>query len=207
MTEIDTGAPALFRAIGLQPDGPAVLGRTIHAPGAGVYVVELSAPLPKAPIDLTRVSRWIERVPTLLLDGERPTPKALAARLSAFWLPSRRVLFIGGAEISIAGRITALERHVLGERRPHASSHWLKTLRVEGLRVWWARTDATEEYEDALLDAFSANVPPDEVAGLRDASVVLPWANLRSPTGRSRQHGITGSVPPADVVPPEPPRR
>ena len=37
--------------------------------------------------------------------------------------------------------------------------HWLHFLRqLAGLRVWWAATDAPEEYEDALLDAFAAGV-------------------------------------------------
>src|SRR5215217_6272516 len=55
VTTINTGAPALFRAVGLQPDGPSVLGRPLRVSGRGVYVVELPAPLPTAPIDLVRV--------------------------------------------------------------------------------------------------------------------------------------------------------
>jgi transcription elongation factor GreA len=203
----DPGAPALFRAIGLPPDGPAVLGRPIRAPGPGVYVLELADPLPAAPIELTRVGKWIERVPGLRLDGERPTSRALASRLASFWLPSRRVLYVGAAETSVAARVAALEQHVLGDRRPHAAAHWLKTLRVDGLRVWWAATDAAEEYEDALLGAFAASVPAAEVAALPDATVVLPWANLRAATGEARRHGLTGQVPPAAPAPPAPPTR
>ena len=207
MTTSDPGAPELFRAVGLQPDGPALLGRPIRASGPGVYIVELATPLPAAPIELTRVGKWIEQLPTLHLDGERPTSRALVARMAAFWLPSRRVLFIGAAETSVAGRVAALERHVLGDRRPHASSHWLKTLRVDGLRVWWAETTATEESEDALLGAFAASVPEAEVAALPDTALVLPWANLRSATGGSKRHGITGSIPPAEPRVPAPPTR
>ena len=205
MTTPDPGAPALFREIGVQPDGPAVLGRPIRAGRPGVYAVELAAPLGSAPIDINRVGKWLERLPGLRLDGQHPTSKALAARLASFWLPSRRVLFIGSANTSIGGRVQALERHVLGDRAPHASSHWLKALHVEGLRVWWAETTATEEVEDALLSAFAASVPPAEVAALPDASVVLPWANQRTVTGESRQHGITGSILPAPPPTPAPP--
>jgi transcription elongation factor GreA len=200
VTTTDPGAPELFRAVGLQPDGPAVLGRPVRASGPGVYVVELATPLATAPIELTRIGKWIEEVATLRLDGERPTSRAVAARLAAFWLPSRRVLFIGAAETSVAGRIAALERHVLGDRRPHAGSQWLKTLRVEGLRVWWAATPAVHEYEDALLGAFAASVPAEEIAALPDATVVLPWANLRTATGEAKRHGISGSVPQAEPV-------
>jgi transcription elongation factor GreA len=207
VTSKDPGAPALFRAVGLQPDGPAVLGRPIRAPGPGVYVVELPEALPSAPIELTRVGKWLERVPGMRLDGERPTSRALAARLAAFWLPSRRVLYVGAARTSVAGSVAALERHVLGERRPHAAAQWLKALRVEGLRVWWASSEAVEEYEDALLGAFVETVPRDEAAALPDGSIVLPWANLRSATGEAKRHGVTGSVPPAEPVAPAPTTR
>jgi transcription elongation factor GreA len=203
----DPGAPELFRAVGLAPDGPAVLGRPIRATGPGVYVVELAAPLPAAPIELTRVGKWIEQLPALRLDGERPTSKALAARLASFWLPSRRVVYVGSAAASIAGRIAALEQHQLGDRRPHAAAQWLKTLRVEGLRVWWAATPATEEYEDALLTAFAERVPDAERASLPDTTVVLPWANLRTADGQAKRHGITGAVPPAEPERPAPPTR
>ena len=155
---------------------------------------------PRAPIELTRVGKWIERVPTLPLDGERPTSRALAARLASFWLPvadgpvHRRV-----RRRRSAARVAAMERTALGDRRPHAGGHWLTTLRdvVAALRVWWAATDATEEYEDALLAAFAEGVPADR-----------PWrrcptdrSSCRSPTCAGRpasagRPGLTGSLLP-----------
>ena len=90
----DGGAAELFRTVGLRPDGPAILGRPFRASGGGVFVIELPAALPAAPIEITRVGKWIERVPSLTLDGVRPTSKQLATRLNAFWLPSRTVLYI-----------------------------------------------------------------------------------------------------------------
>jgi transcription elongation factor GreA len=196
------GAAELFRAVGLLPDGPVVLGRPMRANVPGVYAIELPGPLPEAPIELTRVGKWIERVPTLRLDGERPTSKALAARLAAFWLPSTAVVFIGSSEASVAGRVAALERHVLGDRRPYAAAQWLKALTITGARVWWAATDAPEEYEDALLAAFAERVPGADRAGLHDGSLVLPFANLRMPSGARKAHGITGAVPPAEPAVP-----
>ncbi len=200
----DFGGAELFREVGLAPDGPAVLGRPVRASGPGVYVVELTAALPRPPIELTRVGKWIEALPGLRLDGIRPTSRAVAARLADFWLPSRRVLFIGAAETSIAGRVGALDRQALGDRRPHAASQWLKTLRDVELRVWWAETAATEEYEDALLGAFASSVPPEEAAALPKGSPVLPWANLRTTTGESKPHGLTGQVPAAEPRAPVP---
>ena len=62
-------APALLREVGLMPDGPVPWGRPVPARRAGVFVVELPAPLATAPIELTRVGKWLEHVPTLTLDG------------------------------------------------------------------------------------------------------------------------------------------
>jgi transcription elongation factor GreA len=201
-----TGAD-LIRATGLMPDGPGVLGRPIRSTGPGVFVVELAAPLPRAPIDLAVVGKWIEKLPDLLLDRARPTSKDLVARLAAFWVPSATVLYVGSTERSIAGRVQAIDRHILGDRQPAAASQWLKTLRTDALRVWWAGTDEGQLYEDGLLDAFAAAVPPEERAALFDATVVLPWANLRRPTGERRTTGITGSVVPEPAGAPPPPSR
>jgi transcription elongation factor GreA len=205
-------AAELLRDVGLLADGPVVWGRPgrpVPARGPGVFVVELTAPLARAPIELTRVGKWIERVPTLTLDGERPTSKALAARLASFWLPSQTVVYVGATSTSIGGRVAAMQRTALGDRRPHSGGHWLETLQASTpMRVWWTATDAVEEYEDALLTSFAASVPAEEVASLSDGSVVLPWANLRLPTGERRATGLAGSLlaeetvatPPTHVV-------
>ena len=188
------------------PDGPALLGRPIRAAGPGVYLIELTAPHTTAPVDVAAVGRWIERVPNLSLDGARPTSKALAARLASFWLPSQSVVYVGSTPSSIATRVDALNRHVLGDRRPHAASQWLKSLAGVPLRVWWASTSAPEEYEDGLLEAFAAAVPPLEVRALPDPEIVLPFANLRSTLGVAKRHGITGAVLPDETAPASPPR-
>jgi transcription elongation factor GreA len=204
----DAGAASLLRSVGLLADGPAVWGRPVQAGGPGVFVVEAPAPLATAPIELTRVGKWVERVDTLRLDGEVPTSKALAARLASFWLPSQTVLYIGASDVSIARRVAAIGRTELGDRRPAAGGHWLKTLRsLDGFTVWWAATEATEEYEDALLAAFAAGVPGSDVAGLPDRTVVLPWANLRRPTGERKATGLTGSLIAEPVAVPAPPTR
>jgi hypothetical protein len=95
-------------------------------------------------------------VPDLRLDGERPTSKDLLHRLVAFWLPSQPIVYIGSTPGSVSGRLTSLARTAPGDRKPAASAFWLQFLRnLPDLRVWWAGTDAPEEYEDGLLDAFA----------------------------------------------------
>ena len=141
------------------------------------------------------MGKWIERVPDLRLDGSRPTSRALIARLQAFWLPGQPVLFIGSAPGTVGGRVAALRKTPLGDRRPYAGGQWLHTLLgLERMRVWWATTDAPEEYEDALLGAFAEGVPPELAATTPQPDLVMPWAVLRRPTGERRAHGITGAA-------------
>jgi len=195
----------LLKAVDLRPDGPVLWGRPVPASGPGVYLIELPEPRPTAPIEATRVGKWIERVPGLRLDGERPTFRSLMARLQAFWLPGQTVLFIGGATGTIGGRVAALRKTPLGDRRPYAGGHWLHTLQgLERARVWWAMTDAPEEYEDALLSAFADRVPAEIAAATAQPDLVLPWAVLRRPTGERRAHGITGALLPEPPAAPEP---
>jgi transcription elongation factor GreA len=78
---------------------------------------------------------------------------------------------------------------------------------VSGLRAWWALTDAPEEYEDALLEAFAATVPAADRASLPDTSVILPFANLRTTTGIRKAYGISGAVLPLEKPPVAPPTR
>ncbi len=189
------GAAELLRSVGLLADGPVHWGNPVRVGGPGVYIVELAAPVKPAPIDHQLVGHWIERVPSLTLDSARPTARELAVRLGEFWLPDETVVYIGMTNLSIGGRVGALVKTPLGDRRPHAGGHWLKTLTVlNELRVWWAPTSAPEEYEDALLSAFAKAVSPAAKAAMRDSSVVLPFANLQSATDERKQHGIRGSL-------------
>lgn len=203
-----TSAAPLLRSVGLLADGPGQWGRPIAATGPGVFIIELATPLATPPIELTRVGKWIERLETLKLDGARPTSKALAARLGSFWFASQTVLYIGSSEVSVARRVAAISQTQLGDRKPYSGGHWLKTMRgLESLRVWWAPTKATEEYEDALLDAFAASVPAVDLAGLHDREVVLPFANLRRGDGRRKGTGLTGSLVPEPAAAPPPATR
>ncbi len=176
-------------------DGPATFGTPVRSNKPGVYVVELAAPLAAAPVDFNVVGRWLERVPTLTLDGVRPTGRDLSARLHAFWLPDQTVLYVGMSNASIGSRVGAFVRTPLGDRKPYAGGYWLKTLTdLDRLRVWWAETDAAEEYEDALLDAFAAAVPAEVAATLHDPTIVLPFANLQRADRVRKQHGLAGAL-------------
>lgn len=189
------GAAALLRSVGLLADGPAAWGAPVRSAQAGVYLIELPAPQATAPIDFNAIGRWIQRVPGLTLDGARPTGRELAARLHRFWLPDQAVLYVGSSTASIGARVAAFQRTSLGDRKPYAGPYWLKTLTgLDRLRLWWAETDAVEEYEDALLEAFARTVAPEVAAGLHDPEVVLPFANLQTTDRTRKRHGIAGAL-------------
>ncbi|MEO8462206.1 MAG: transcription elongation factor GreA [Chloroflexota bacterium] len=204
---LEGGAPALLRAVGLLPDGPVVWGRPLTTKSAGVYLVELAQPAARAPLESQRIGRWIERLTNLKLDGERPTARSLTARLASLWLPNESVVYIGGTTRSVGGRTLALAHHVLGDRQPHADGQWLHALiGIERARIWWAETDAVEEYLDALFDAFAqsaatrATSPEGTIEARPEKALLLPWSNTRRATGERQAHGITGGVAPDESV-------
>jgi len=117
------------------------------------------------------------------------------ARIAAFWLPSQAVLYVGATPTSIPSRVRALRETPLGERRPHSGGHWLHVLKgLEHTRIWWAATDAVEEYEDALLGAFGEGVSATERAALPDSDVVLP-VNANGTLARTRFVGRRHDCP------------
>ena len=193
-------------------DGPVRWAQPVGARGPGIYLVELPAPEPAPAIDLTVVGKWLERVPGLRLDGERPSSRALLARLASLWLPDATVVYAAATATSIGGRVAALHHHVLGDPRPHADGQWLHALRdIATARIWWAATDAAEEYLDGILDAFAAAAPAPTTlpSGLERpaGALLLPWATTRRPTGERQVHGLTGTVLPLPEVAVPPPTR
>ena len=209
VTRRTAGAVDLLRVVGLLADGPVRWGMPVRSTRPGVYLVELPAPLAHAPVDLSPVGTWIDRVPTLELDGHRPAGKELAQRLASFWLPDQVVLYVGSTAEVIGRRVDELVRTPLGDAAPHAGGGWLKTLRgLDQARVWWAESDAPEEYADAILAAFAQAVDPASAGALHDPTVVVPFANMATPTGLPKDHGITGDLlDPPVAAPQAAPRR
>jgi transcription elongation factor GreA len=200
------GAADLLRAVGLLADGPVVWGRPVRSTKPGVFVVELPSPADRPPLDLALVGKWLERAADLLLDGARPTSKALLARVARDWLPGQAVVFVGSAPSSLAAHVAALQATRPGDPLPCPDGLRLHLLRgIEAARVWWAETGAPEEYEDALLDAFAAAAGA-AVAGA-PGGFVAPFAVLRRPTGEERPTGISGALVAAPAAPPPPPTR
>src|SRR5215510_14323393 len=67
----------------------------------------VASPLATAPLELTRMGKWIEKLPAFHIDGREPSSRAVLARISSFWIPSTTVLYIGSSTTNIAGRVAA----------------------------------------------------------------------------------------------------
>jgi transcription elongation factor GreA len=190
----------LMRSMGLEVDGPALWGAAAPGRGPGVFIVELSAPADEAPIDTEAVRRWLERVPALTVDGERPTAHQLARRLAEFWLPGEQVLYVGRSRKTVVARVAAMYATELGDDKPNPGGYWLKALYgMRRARIWWATTDAHEEYEDELLVQLAQRLGIDEAASRR--TLGLPFANLITSDGRVKVHGIENPLRDAASVP------
>jgi transcription elongation factor GreA len=195
-------AAELLRSIGLDVDGPTRWGGKPTTRRPGIFAVELPEPSRHCNIDIDEVRRWLERVPELKMDGERPTQSTLAERMRSFWIPDQQLVYVGRTAKGLGARVASLYATELGHARPHPGGHWLKVLReLSQLRLWWAETDAPEEYEDVLIEAFAENVPEEARAGLPEGAPVLPWANLDSPTNPPRETGLTDALIAVELTP------
>ena len=132
-------APELLRSIGLEVDGPTRWGSKPTSRNPGIFLVETPTPSDSVSLDIDEIRRWLERVPDLRMDGDRPTQSTLAERMRDFWLPGHSVLYAGRTAKSLSARVASLYATELGYARPHPGGHWLKALReVSRLRLWWS---------------------------------------------------------------------
>src|SRR5207245_2351181 len=82
MPHQNPSAADLLTSTGLTARGPVYWGSPVTSDSPGVYVVESADTSDAAPIDPAAVVAWIKRVPTLLLDGRRPTAAQLTSHES-----------------------------------------------------------------------------------------------------------------------------
>lgn len=191
----------LLDAASLRLTGVVPWLKAVPSRAPGVYILSLSPDsdrnsrvLETAPIDCDAVSQWISRVPMLELDGRpRPSPDALTRRLSEFWLSDESTLYIGKAS-SLRNRVRGYYKTPLGDRRPHAGGHWIKTLSIlSETFVYYAESSDPEEAESRLIRAFITWISSKTKHSLRDAEHPLPFANLEFPKGNRKNHGIAKS--------------
>lgn len=193
---------SLFSAVGITRYNRIKWGSNFIANGMGVYVVSLSSDdnlnnnlLNTAPVDEGIVKFWIDKVNTITLDGINP-PKVedLTTRLKEFWLPDESILYIGMTGSKLSRRVAQYYSTELGERKPHAGGHWIKTLsNISELFVYYAECNLSGDVEDNLIAEFIRNVSEESKNNLRDSIHPFPFANLEYPKGTRKNHGIEKS--------------
>lgn len=192
---------SLFKESGLELSGQVNWGEKVKDDCPGVYIVSVAEypgswvnPYHQAPIDQSRLSAWIKKADTMKIDGCRPTVEKLHERLSGFWLPDETILHIGKAGNSIRRRVGQYYQTGLGDAKPHAGGHWLKTLSIlDSLVVYWATAEDAEAMESNLLAAFIRNTSFEAKVSLFSREFPLPFANLEYPHGNRKRHGISGA--------------
>lgn len=195
----------LLVAVGRQVHGVVRWGTPIPSGAPGVYVISLSADpssmsgvMKEAPIDPVLVAGWIERVPTFQLDGEdEPSVAAVVACLKEFWLPDETVVYIGKAT-HLRSRLRQFVGHRLGDRKPHAGGHWLKTLsNLADLHLVYCEcgtVDEAEQLENLAIESFCRQVSESSKSRLPNPSCPIPFANREYPQGTRKQRRIGRDV-------------
>ena len=198
-----TTVSELFANVNLEFEGPVRWSHPVKNRRPGVYVVSISSDpekhlgLQSTPlISIEIIGKWIQRLPSIELDGVRnPLAVDVADRLAEFWLPDESILYIGMTTTKVQTRINQYYKTPLGDRGPHAGGHWLKTLsNLSELFLYHAACEAPKSKEDQLLGYFVSNVSDNTMLLLRDPKHPFPFANLEYPKGTKKHHCIGKST-------------
>ena len=198
-----TSPRGVLSQVGLPVTGSVGWGTSPPTDNAGVYVISFHADpdgavgLAEAPIEEATVAAWIQRVPSLMLDGARPQPAVLAQRLASYWLPDEAIVYVGKST-SLRQRLRQYYSTPLGDRRPHAGGHWIKTLEnLRSLTVHYAETGAGTDPEDVerrMLTTFAREVSAPTRSAHPQPDLAIPFANLEMKGVGRRNHGIQNAV-------------
>ncbi|MBC5619987.1 MULTISPECIES: hypothetical protein [Butyricimonas] len=194
----------LLKEVGLNPTNLKRVrwGERFTCQEIGIYIISTSCDASEdrklyslAPIDEKILAFWLNKVSCLQLDNKRPSIQELKKRLTDFGLPDENILYIGQTENTLAKRVSQYYTTELGDAKPHAGGHWIKTLKIlHDLWVYYIPCSSPKEKEEQLLACFGKQVSKDSLQGLPDKNLVLPFANLELSRGRRKMHGIRSST-------------
>ena len=178
-------------------------GHPIDSKAIGIYFVSLSKDpslndnlIEQAPIDDAILKFWLNKVSTILIDKEPATISSLKNRLKSFWLSDENIIYIGQTESSngLKGRINQYYNTELGERKPHAGGHWIKTLKnLDELYIHYLPTTNPEKFEKEIMQKFILQVSDTTRRKLYDFNLPIPFANLELERGNRKKHGVSKS--------------
>ncbi len=173
----------------------------------GIYIVSLSKNpsensgiLKSAPINIEIVKQWSQVCGLKLDNTSNPSVKAIAQRISEFWLPDESILYIGQTSRPLSIRVDEYYKHELGDSSPHSGGRWLKTLsNLRSIWVHYAETPTPEKVEEQLIETFVNGVSSITKTNLRDSIHPFPFANLELYKRMERRkirkrHGIGNQI-------------
>jgi hypothetical protein len=193
----------LLESVGLRADDVVSVrwGQAFDETSPGIYFISTSSSiqtsegiLPNAPVDESILKFWNSKVKGIQIDGKYLSSSLqLKERLDKFWLPDENILYIGKADCigGITKRVNQYYKTEIGERKPHAGGHWIKTLsNLNDLYVHFVCCESPLSVERSLLDCFLANVSSMSLLNHGDPLLPLPFANLEIHKRRRKKHGI-----------------
>jgi hypothetical protein len=192
-----TSVRELFAGVNLVPAGRVRWGTKVPLNEPGVYAVattndpEDASGLAACPLDGAALRRLLLACPRALIDSVQATEASLATRLSAMWVTSEHVIYIGLASASITTRAGQYYRTAIGASGPHAGGWPVKMLTLDQRWVHFAPCPDPESTEQQLIAAFAAGLPDDVAASQFDRKIILPFANLMDPRGPRKRHGFS----------------
>ena len=194
-----TSVGELLRAAELSTHRAVPWGDAVPLDAPGVYLIAISADplhdtgLGMCPVGSDAVATLLRRRPEAMVDGREATVESVSSRLSALWLASEPVLYIGLAGTSVRARVGQYYRTKIGARAPHAGGWPLKMLaNLDDLWVHFAPSDDPRSAEGVMVDEFMRGVSEADAARLIDPDTPLPFANLMLPGGHTKRHGFAG---------------
>lgn len=179
--------------------GKVKWGQSFKSPHCGIYIVSYSKNeddigelIKTPPISKEQVIFWLNKVQTFELDKKKnPQIEDVIERLSKYWIQDESILYIGMTSATLSIRVSQYYNTELGERRPHAGGHWLKTLsNLSDLYVYYSECSIFQNIEANLLDYFGKNISESSKKLLFDTNLILPFANLEHPLRGRKKHGI-----------------
>jgi len=178
-------------------------GQPLDSSSVGIYFVStnkdpnlIRTSYINAPIDEDIIQFWIKKVPTIQVDGKPATVESISQRLSSFWLPDENIIYIGQTESrkGLKSRVNQYYNTELGERKPHAGGHWVKTLKIlNELFIHFIPLQNAADIEKKIMRNFVSQVSEQTKENLFDPYLPLPFANLELEQGSRKKHGISKS--------------
>jgi len=177
--------------IGREHDGFVIWGNPVQVREKGVYVVVADRSIVAEDISESKIEKWIEQVPRMVIYDQMASVTTLKKRLTRFIDPNEQILYIGKTDKTINERVSQFYSHVLSKPSPHRGGHWIKTISdMSLLKVYYAVVENPADVEFQMLDYYSKYITNIGHTEFYDSDCIVPFANLQKNNGCKKKHGI-----------------